>query len=181
MVLAVAILLIAFIVAAFFFPQEFLCVDSGPVKADAIVVLGGGAGDRPEFAAALFKTQAAPEIMVSGAGDDVIDREILLKTGVPPGAIRMESKSRTTSQNAQFTIQLLRQQNIHSVIIVTSWYHSRRALKCFEHYAPEMQFFSRPTTNNEARAGWSARDYRRIYLEYPKLAGYWVRYGVCPF
>ena len=31
------------------------------------------------------------------------------------------------------------------VIIVTSWYHSRRALACFEHYAPDMKFYSRPS------------------------------------
>jgi uncharacterized SAM-binding protein YcdF (DUF218 family) len=174
-------LLLALVVAAIFLPDFFLCIDSGPVKADVIVVLGGGAGDRPQYAAELFKTHAAPRIIVSGAGDDEIARQILLKSGVPQNAIEKESNSRTTSENARFTIQLLHQQNIHSAIIVTSWYHSRRALKCFEHYGPDIHFYSRPTSYDEMVAGWTRGENRRILLEYPKLIGYWIRYGVCPF
>jgi hypothetical protein len=40
---------------------------------------------------------------------------------------------------------LLRQMGAKRVIIVTSWYHSRRALACFEHYAPDIKFYSRPS------------------------------------
>ena len=101
---------------------------------------------------------------------------------MPAGAIQLEGKSRTTRENAEFTIQLLRGENAHRVILATSWYHSRRALACFEHYAPEMQFFSSPSYFAFARASWAHKNVeRRIYLEYPKLAGYWLCYGVRPF
>jgi len=91
--------------ALYFFPQTFLCLDSGPVKADVIVVLGGGSThERPERAAQLFFQHAAPRILVSGAGDDEINRRILIKEGVPSGAIQLEGNSRTTRENADIPV-----------------------------------------------------------------------------
>ena len=181
-VLVLAVLFLALAAVAFFLPQKLLCVDRGPVKADVIVILGGGLGERPERAAELFKGHDAPRIIVSGLGDCEINRRILLKAGVPANAIQLEDKSRTTRENAEFTIQLLRAENVHRVILVTSWYHSRRALACFEHYAPEIQFYPRPSYFANSRADWPHKNFEhRIYLEYPKLAGYWLCYGVRPF
>lgn len=182
--IAPALLIVcALAIIAFVFPQKFLCVDSGPVKADVIIILGGGTGlhERPEQAAQFFREHDAPRIIVSGAGDDMINRRILIEQGVPANVIQLESKSETTAQNAQYTIKLLRADNIHSAIIVTSWYHSRRALNCFEHYAPDIKFYSRPSYFAFQRADWTHVMAKRIYLEFAKSPGYWVRYGVCPF
>jgi uncharacterized SAM-binding protein YcdF (DUF218 family) len=165
----------------FFFPQSVLCVDSGPVKADVIIVLGGGAHERPEYAAQLFLAHAAPRIIVSGLGDDEINRQILVRAGVPAGAIWVEKRSKTTRENARFSASFLKAAGVHSAIIVTSWYHSRRALKTFEHYVPGIKFYSRPSHYNYKRAQWSRDFTRRVYFEYIKLPGYWVRYGVWPF
>jgi uncharacterized SAM-binding protein YcdF (DUF218 family) len=167
---------------AILFPQNFLCMDSGAVKADVIVVLGGGPHEqRAERAAELFKENFAPRIIVSGAGDEPIHRQILIQSGVPAVAIQIEDKSTTTRENAEFTIKLLRAEKIRSAILVTSWYHSRRALKTFERFAPEIKFYSRPSYFAFGREDWSRVMAKRIYLEYMKLPGYWVRYGVCPF
>jgi uncharacterized SAM-binding protein YcdF (DUF218 family) len=167
---------------AILFPQNFLCMDSGAVKADVIVVLGGGPHEqRAERAAELFKENFAPRIIVSGAGDEPIHRQILIQSGVPAVAIQIEDKSTTTRENAEFTIKLLRAEKIRSAILVTSWYHSRRALKIFERFAPEIKFYSRPSYFAFGREDWSRVMAKRIYLEYMKLPGYWVRYGVCPF
>ena len=182
--LALAVLFLALAAVAFFFPQKILCVDSGPVKADAIVILGGGTGlrERPERAVELFKERDAPRIIVSGLGDAEINRRILIANGVPASAIQLESKSRTTRENAEFTIKLLRAENAHRVMLVTSWYHARRALETFRHYAPNMQFYSRPSYFAYARSDWPHNKVEhRIYLEYPKLIGYWLCYGVRPF
>ena len=145
------------------------------MKADVIVLLGGGTGERPERAAELFREHDAPRIIVSGFGDCDINRRLLMKAGVPDGAIQLECRSRTTKENAQFTIQLLREQGVKNAIIVTSWYHSRRALKTFGHYAPELKFYSRPSYFASTRAEWLRRKIsRHIYLEYLKLPGYWI-------
>jgi uncharacterized SAM-binding protein YcdF (DUF218 family) len=175
-------LLLLLAVAALVFPQPFLCVDSGPVKADVIVVLGGGSHERPARAAELFKEHAAPRIIISGLGDCEINRRLLMAAGVPANAIELETQSRTTMENAQFTIKLFREEKLARVIIVTSWYHSRRALACFRHYAPELKFHSRPSYFATARADWPHnRIGSRVRLEYAKLLDYWIRDGVCPF
>ncbi|MGH7976503.1 MAG: YdcF family protein [Limisphaerales bacterium] len=179
--LALFVLLLLLAVAALLFPQKFLCVDSGPVKADALVVLGGGSRDRPERAAELFKKQTAPRIIVSGFGDCGINRRFLIQAGVPANAIEMEDRSRTTKENAQFTIKLLRQQKLKRVVLVTSWYHSRRALATFRHFGPEIKFYSRPSYFAFARKDWSPIMAKRIYLEYLKLPGYSICYGIWPF
>ena len=179
--LALFVLPLSLATVALLFPQHFLFVDSGPVKADVMVVLGGGSHDRPERAAELFKERAAPRIIVSGLGDCEINRRVLIETGVPASVIELENQSRTTKENAQFTIKLLREQKLNRVVLVTSWYHSRRALTTFQHFAPEIKFYSRPSCFAFARQDWSRNVIKRIYLEYAKLPGYWIRYGVWPF
>ncbi len=208
--LSLAVLLVLLAAAAWFCPEQILTVDSGPVKADAMVVLGGGAYDRAERAAGLFKEGEAPLVICSGYGDDRSVKTHLVKDGVPARDIMLEAKSRTTRENAEFSVALLRSLGARRVIIVTSWYHSRRALACFEHYASNMQFYSRPSYfgyvgeppgagNEDLGAGSaeskaeSAEDMRaerraewkrvRGYAdaEYVKLLGYWMCYGVCPF
>jgi len=175
------LLLLLLVVAPIIFPRPFLCVDSGPVTADVIVVLGGGSHERPERAAELFKEHAAPRIIISGLGDYEINRRRLMAAGVPASSIELESRSRTTRENAQFTVTLLREQKAERVILVTSWYHSRRALKTFEHFAPDIKFFSRPSYFAYADKNWSRLTTRHVYWEYAKLPGYWFRYGVWPF
>ena len=166
----------------FSFPQQMLCIDSGDVRADAMVVLGGRTNERPAMAAELFLSGAAPKIVVSGTGDCTNSLHILLAAGVPARSIELECMSKTTQENAEFSIALLRAQGAKSAIIVTSWYHSRRALRCFRHYAPDIQFYSRPSHASYARSEWShAGTWRFIRAEYLKIPGYWMRYGICPF
>jgi len=180
--IVVFLLMTAIAVAAYFYPEKFLCVDSGRVSADVLVVLGGGSHERPLRAAELFRQRAAPRIILTGEGDDQINRQILLAAGIPAGSIQTENKSQTTHENAEFTIKLLRAEKIRSAILVTSWYHSRRALKTFEHYAPELKFYSRPSYFAFDRDGWKKLGiYKRMRLEFLKLPGYWIRYGVNPF
>jgi len=176
------LVLAALLGVAVFLPQQVLTVDSGPVKADVIVVLGGGLSERPKRAAELFQEGEAPLVLCSGLGDCESNRRVLEKDGVPPAVIQLECDSRNTSENARFTIKLLREMNAKRIIIVTSWYHSRRALNCFEHYAPDLVFCSRPSYLAAKRADWKHQGVAgHIRSEYLKNLGYWVRYGVCPF
>lgn len=180
--IAVTVLVTAVFVFVWFYPEKFLCVDSGKISADAIVVLGGGSHERPLRAAQLFKQHAAQRIIITGEGDDEINRKLLLAAGVPASAIQVEGKSTTTQENAEFTLKLLRAENLHSAILVTSWYHSRRSLKTFEHCAPDLKFYSRPSYFAFAREEWTRLGInKRMRLEFLKLPGYWIRYGVNPF
>lgn len=176
--------IVAFLFAAcgcYFFPQQVLTVDSGDVKADVLVVMGGGSTERPQRAAELFKAGEAPLIVCTGLGDADANQSCLTNAGVPESAILLESKSRTTRENAQFSIALLHAHGVKSAIIVTSWFHSRRALACFQHYAPDIKFYSRPSYAGYPRSDWKSKGINGyIRAEYEKLLGYWLRYGVCP-
>lgn len=163
------------------FPHAVLCRDSGPVKADVIVVLGGGS-DRPARAAELFHERCAPRVIVSGGGDCEIYREMLVAAGVPTNAIVVECESRTTKENAMLTAKVLKGMDAHRVIIVTSWFHSRRALASFRRFAPGFECFSRPSYDGYERRDWARRGtWRFVRMEYVKTAGYLVCYGVWPF
>jgi uncharacterized SAM-binding protein YcdF (DUF218 family) len=184
-VIGLAILAATLLVLAggivYFFPQQILTIDSGPVKADVLVVLGGAPLERPARAAELFKQGEAPRILVSGLGDDVQEEHILETNGVPAAVVFLEGKSRTTRENAEFSIPLLRAMGAKHVILVTSWYHSRRALCCFEHYAPDLQFYSRPSYFGYPCGDWRSHGISGyIKVEYAKLLGYWFFYGICP-
>ena len=182
LVLLITALLALVVCVAWFYPEKFLCLDSGPVSADVIVILGGGQHERPQRAAELFLQHAAPRVIISGAGDYEINRQILIRAGVPAAAIEVESESATTCENAEFTRKLLRAEKVRKVILVTSWYHSRRVLVTFRHFAPELTFYSRPSYFGFDREEWKRTGLgRRMRLEFLKLPGYWLRYGVSPF
>ena len=180
-VLALLGLFVAAGMVGLVFPQQVLCVDSGDVHADALVVLGGGMGERATRAAELFRQGAAPKVIVSGNGDCIFNFQLLTNAGVPASAIQLECRSRTTRENAEFSVSLLRADGVRRAIVVTSWYHCRRALSCFRHYAPEIEFYSRPSYSDYPRSAQSRVDFwRDVRAEYLKIPGYWLRYGICP-
>ena len=169
-------------VLGFAFPQWFLCVENRDAQADLLIVPGGAGGERAQWAARLFANGVAPRILLTGAGDYRGHRAILVAAGVPREAILVESRSTSTRENAAFSAALLKEQGIRRAIVVTSWYHSRRARAAFEHFAPEIRFYSRPSHYAYARAdGKRAGIGRYVWAEYAKLAAYWLRYGIKPF
>lgn len=104
-------------------------------KVDAIVAVSGGdTSARAEEAIRLYKTGWADTVIFSGAAQDKtgpsnasVMRMLALQAGVPDEAILTEGNSATTRQNAEQTKKLLQQNDIHTVILVTSAYHQRRA------------------------------------------------------
>jgi uncharacterized SAM-binding protein YcdF (DUF218 family) len=176
------LIVIVFALTLFFFSYQIVTVDSGDVQADALVILGGGSKQRAERAAELYREGKAPRIVVSGITDTEANAQLLVKNGVPATVITLESNSHSTLENARFSVLLLRRLGAHRVIIVTSWYHSRRALACFEHFAPEITFYSRPSYESYHRGDWNHESIpEHLRIEYLKTFGYWAWYGVCPF
>jgi uncharacterized SAM-binding protein YcdF (DUF218 family) len=160
--------------SALFFSVNLLRLQSPAGRADAMVVLGGDVTHRPKRALELYQQKAAPGVIISGTGDCEEVRIFLAGKGVPAAAMQLECKSRTTMENA-----LLRAQHARRVIVVTSWFHSRRALNCFRHCAPEIEFISLPTTSDVPKSHWPNQYERsRVLLEYAKLLYYRVRHGI---
>jgi len=180
-------LLIAFLAlcgfcGGLYWSDWLLTIEDSPKSGDVIVLLGGEWIYRPKRALELYEQQFAPAIIACGEGDAGAMKRWLASKGVPGSAIQVEPKSLNTMQNAEFTVPLLRQRDVKRVILVTSWFHSRRALACFRKAAPEIEFISVPTVEDRPKTDWPNRYERKMVLrEYLKLAGYLVRYGIWPF
>jgi uncharacterized SAM-binding protein YcdF (DUF218 family) len=180
------------------FPQPFLAVNDcgrGTERGgDCIVILGGENWTRVPRAIALYRSNAAPRLLITGTGDAQDNLRMLLKAGVPGSVILLETNATSTAENARFTIPILRQRGLTNILLVTSWYHSRRTLNCFQHYGPDLHYTSCPTTPNASLSafqsfsfsaflqGWPNKyERQRILLEYAKLLWYWPRHGIAPW
>ena len=171
----------AVVLMAWLWPEKFLTVEQKPEKADAIVMLGGESFYRPARAMELFRQGLAPLVVVTGKGDVDEMRYWFEKNGLPMLEFRAEADSTNTWQNARFTVLILRKMKMRKVILVTSWYHSRRALACFRKAAPEIKFISLPTVaDRPSILPLTKKERGRYSYEYLKLAGYTVRYGINP-
>ena len=136
----------------------------------------------PISASQHVSVSAFPLVVVSGNGDCQDVRRQLVAKAVPASVIVTECDSRSTQENALFSVKLLRARGVTNVVIVTSWYHSRRALACFRSAAPEMRFASRPTPTEPQQSWWPNRyERKRITQEYAKIVYYWFVYGVSPW
>lgn len=79
----------------------------------------------------------------------------LIAGGIPPDDLILETRSRTTYENAKFTSPILRSRREDAQILVTSSYQMRRALLGFRHFGIEPQ----PVFANRryAQTGWLPR------------------------
>ena len=180
---ALALLLAAALWAGYFWGVPLLHVPPSAATAQVAVVLGGDPNGRPFRALEVFKAGRARQILVSGNGDNDFIRDRLVLAGVPADAIVQEPRSRNTKENAEFSVDWLRQHSVTSAVVVTSWYHSRRAMACFRQYAKgDIQLSSEPANSGvELRARPSVYDLPAVYLEYLKITWYALRYGIWAF
>ncbi len=125
-------------------------------KAEVIVLLGGGtesgdpprpmtevnsAGDRVLYAAKLHQEGAAPIILASGGNLDFSTargatpaeemHELLLLMGVDDKDIWQQNRSQNTYEDALFSTEMLAENNITEVILVTSAMHMPRSAALF--------------------------------------------------
>ena len=129
-----------FLTYSFWFTQmaRFLSVSDPLEKADAILVLGGGVGDRVFEAARLYKEGFAPYVVMCGGPllgqhnlADLMKKEAQ-SLGAPPQAILLVREGSSTLDNAIFSLPLLKKRGFRKIIIVTSPYHTRRAKMVFQ-------------------------------------------------
>ena len=175
-----AILFMGLVAGGVAFSKDILFVEDKLQRASAIVLLGGGSGDRALRAAELFRQGWAPEVLVVGSGDCQHNLRRLVPSGVPPARVMLECASRNTKENAALSVPLIRQQRWRKVILVTSWYHSRRALAVFRSEAPEVEWISAPSYSGgiDMTRKPAFTEIGTVMLEYVKLGWYTLRYGV---
>ena len=141
--------------AGYFFAGEWLVLNEAPAKSDAIVLLSGGMA-RPLYGADLYQKGYAPLIYVSRprVDEQVLHveklgihiprseeryKEILLKKGVPEGAITFYSQGHvSTVEEAESLKKVVGDQPI-KLLVVTSPYHTRRARAIFTDVLPNAE------------------------------------------
>jgi len=181
--LAIAAIVLSF--ALVLFPSvwpRLLCIEIPMEHADAIVVLGGESDGRPREAARLYHKGVAPLVFVVGTGDAEQGRQTLLSEGVPWNNIVLEKQSRSTVQNADFSGPLMKTAGVRRALLVTSRFHTRRALATFRKRVPGIEFGVAGT-----RIPWwdtpqgKKEEDRFAMVEAGKTLGYWLVYGIPPF
>jgi uncharacterized SAM-binding protein YcdF (DUF218 family) len=145
---AIAMLLVIWSVAAPILAR-FLIVEKPLEKADAIIVLSGAAAykERTRKAASLYRQGVAPRIFITNDGQCSgwseadkknliyveLERRELISNGVDPEAIEiLKGTVAGTGDEAVATAREIEARPIGSLLVVTSPYHTRRALNAFE-------------------------------------------------
>jgi len=136
--------------------------NAGCEQADAIVAVSGGDTiARTREAIALYKKGWANKLIFSGAAQDKsgpsnaeVMRQEARNAGISDTVIITEEYSETTKQNAEKTQSIFERNNIHSVILVTSAYHQRRAGLEFEKRSANVKVRNHPVANDNQWSGW---------------------------
>ncbi len=126
------------LLAVLFIGPILAASDSAP-HADAIVILAGEDGTRIEHGVALWRQGVAPVLVLTLACEPAgryrsrLDRvfETLRGAGVPAESVRVAGVDGRCVQNTRGEAQAIRELAVQAdwtrVLVVTSWYHSRRA------------------------------------------------------
>jgi uncharacterized SAM-binding protein YcdF (DUF218 family) len=128
------------------FTAESWIIEDALDKSDALIVLGDDNfyADRATRGAQLFREGKAPLIVASGrrlrpsAGIAELMEHDLVERGVPRDKIvRFAHDADSTVEEAQALARLAKERKWHSVILVTSNFHTRRARYIFRRVFPQ--------------------------------------------
>lgn len=198
------LIIFVFLIAAWGFCAPFLAerliVEKTLEKADVIVVLGGSSVfiERTQKAAQLFKQGVAPKIVLTNDGTNAgwskkewrnppyveLAKQSLIGQDVPDEAIEiLPEQVNGTFDEAELLQKKTVENGWKSVLIVTSAYHTRRALWTFEKVFAETEIAigiaSAPTGQQTPSAFYwwlMPRGWQMVAGEYVKSLYYWVYY-----
>ena len=169
---------------------RFLVESDKLEKADVIAVFSGDSGARTERAVELLKEGYADYLILSGGRvyDDVTIAELMkshaIKLGVDESKILIDDEASTTNENAEFTADIIEENNLRSVIVVTSDYHTRRSKLAMEKAlentlidGEKVEVTVTPSKEEKFTTKWwtSGNSVLMVISEYLKLMGYWVK------
>ncbi len=173
-------------------------------NADVIVVLSNPSAyvERTRHAAQLWKTGRAPRVLLTNENlrsswSEAEQRNPLFseratqelkRAGVSPDKIEvLPATVRNTFDEAVLLRQYAAENKLQSILIVTSAYHSRRALWTFRNVFRDSDIAIgldpvAPGLQTPTPASWWLKPaaWKIVALEYPKLVYYWVRYQALP-
>ncbi|MBK9713262.1 MAG: YdcF family protein [Kouleothrix sp.] len=154
-------------------------------RADAIFVHGGNPA-RTQYGVVLYRQGLAPEMSLTGYADFETDitRRVEHDLGMPAQSFRYLVTTSTWSDGHEIAAAI-RAHKLHSVIIVTDWWHSRRALCATEQqlggYDVAIELAPSPSPAGPADWWRNAEIRHDVLSELVKFGYYAVRYGMNPW
>jgi uncharacterized SAM-binding protein YcdF (DUF218 family) len=170
---------------------SFLIQEDRLTKADVIVVLSGDLWSRAREAVDLYKQGFARRVLLMRGlkpkGIEelwrigiiypepyVVNKQVLLKGGVPEKAIRLSSKEVNSSyQEAAYINAYIKKNGWNSAIVVTSKFHSRRACITLKAVSKgKIKVICHPSKYdpNSPAVWWTERrQASELFFEYQKL------------
>ena len=156
-----------------------------PERADVILVLDGENDRRPERALELFRKGYAPKVVMDLAagwrlyGISVMDVARQAVQSLPPAEAAAVSlcpiTGLSTKAEAKQAVACLRKLGARSALIVTSDFHTRRALDIFRREVPDLRFSVAAAYDPDqfGTAWWQHRQWaKRTFDEWVRL-GWW--------
>jgi hypothetical protein len=168
------IVLVVIMVALASQAARFLVVDE-PEKSDAIVVLAGETNVRPARALELLRRGVAPRVFLDAEKRDLIYDQQLVEiaqkyvNGLGEGGRVSVCPIVGYSTNAETedVSRCLQSLDAHRLLIVTSEFHTRRALLIFRHRLPQYQINVAAARNpvGFGEAWWTNREWAKTTLD----------------
>jgi uncharacterized SAM-binding protein YcdF (DUF218 family) len=164
--IALAVLFVDFAYKTFSLRQQ------EDIKTDAIVVLTGGRG-RIEEGVRLYREQKAHWLFLIGVDPSVQKRDLLKGgDGERDGeGVILEKVSRNTLENAFYSRDLILKKDIHSIRLITSRYHMKRATLIFRNLLPkEVAIYPQPVDSRNLKEKWwnDSGSFRLLFTEFYK-------------
>ncbi len=173
-----------------------------PRKADAVVVLAGGEGERLGAALRIWRQGRVGALLVTGpdvpllpvytGGDSLsmaeVKRRIAIRKGVPADDVWVALGAKSTYDEAHDALRALQEHRVRTAIVVTSPFHSRRAratfLRVFRGSGIDVTLETLPADLSAEKPNrwWTReREMMAVFTETAKTVFYWNRYGISPF
>ena len=129
-----------------------------------------------EHGVSLYQRGYANKILFTGGGSQMMKGQAL-SLGITEDHILLEEKSRTTFENAKYSIEIMRTQGFQSAIMVTSPLHTRRASIIFTQFfkGVDLTICSVPYDLSIAGKWWKDRNTAKaVITEYLKLLWHYL-------
>jgi len=153
---------------------EYLVQSQQPSHADAVVVLAGDYyGNRILKGAELVKQGYAPKAYISGPGpfyglyEGNLAIQFAATKGYPESLFEsMPNNADSTLEEAQVLWPELQKRNVHSLLVVTSDYHTRRSFGVWRRVAKgaDVHIIAAPDWHYQPATWWKTRPSRKIFL-----------------
>ena len=177
-------------IARFLDVADTLHPEAEPSHADLAFVFGTRFLEPAYIAADLFRRGMVNYVIltggnnrVTGGNEAITHLEVLTKEGVPRDRIILENESTNTLENVVFALPKVAAymdlESVERVVVVTKWYHCRRAMMTLKRHLPEGIRYSTKSyeSRDTARSDWYLKEEsaKRVLKEWQCIPEYLKR------